>query len=121
MCWFGFQHILGIINMSHVTRKPVFGVFDQVILKPAYSHTETSQRLEIYAIASRGIILSRQRTTKVLIRLELCAGGSAPLLFAYCKTGFLMTGFIYNAATCDCHISFQSSNSLLMKIARRWL
>ena len=33
--------------------------------------------------ASRGIILSRQRTTKTLIRLRGCAGWSAPLLFAY--------------------------------------
>ena len=35
------------------------------------------------AIASRDIILSRQRTTKALIRLRGCAGWSAPLLFAY--------------------------------------
>ena len=31
----------------------------------------------------RDIILSRQRTTKALIRLRGCAGWSAPLLFAY--------------------------------------
>ena len=37
----------------------------------------------LLAIASKGIILSRQRTTKVLIRLRGCAGWSAPLLFAY--------------------------------------
>ena len=35
------------------------------------------------AIASRSIILSRQRTTKALIRLPGCGGWSAPLLFAY--------------------------------------
>ena len=34
-------------------------------------------------IETRYIIRSRQRTTKVLIRLSGCAGGSAPLLFAY--------------------------------------
>ena len=39
--------------------------------------------LEISAKASRGIILSRWRTTKVLIRLCICTGWSAPLLFAY--------------------------------------
>ena len=35
------------------------------------------------AIESIGIILSRQRTTKALIRLRGCAGCSVPLLFAY--------------------------------------
>ena len=39
--------------------------------------------LEILAIESRDIILSKQRTTKALIRLHGCAGWSAPLLFAY--------------------------------------
>ena len=41
-------------------RKPVFGDSDQLRLKPACSADETSQGLEILAIASRGIILSRQ-------------------------------------------------------------
>ena len=36
--------------MSHVTRKPVFGVCDQVRLKPACSATEASLRLEIVAM-----------------------------------------------------------------------
>ena len=39
--------------------------------------------LPLLAIASRGIILSRQWTTKVLIRLHGCAGWSAPLFFTY--------------------------------------
>ena len=82
--------------MSLVTRKSVFGVCDQVRLKPAYSATGTSQSLEILALASIGIILSRQRTTKVLIRLRGCASGPAPLLSAYGKTGFLMTWLKYN-------------------------
>ena len=38
---------------------------------------------KITAIESRDIILSKQRTTKALIRLSRCAGWSAPLLFAY--------------------------------------
>ena len=61
-------------NMSLVTRKPVFGVCDQVRLKPVCSASETSYGLEISAIASRRIILSRQRTTKALIRLRGCTG-----------------------------------------------
>ena len=37
-------------KMSHVTRKPFFGVCDQVRLKPACSATETSKSLEILGI-----------------------------------------------------------------------
>ena len=47
-----------------------------------------AKRLEISDIASRGIILSRQWTTKVLIRLCGWAGWSSPLLFAYGKNRF---------------------------------
>ena len=39
--------------------KAVFGVCDQVRLKPACLATETSQSFEISATASRGIILSQ--------------------------------------------------------------
>ena len=53
--------------MSPVTRKPVFGVCDHVRLKPVCSATEASWSLEISDIETRDIILSRQRTTKVLI------------------------------------------------------
>ena len=60
--------------MSLVTKKPVLRVCDQVRLKPAWSADETSYGLEISAIGSRGIILSGQRTTNVLIRLRGCAG-----------------------------------------------
>ena len=74
--------------MSLVTRKPVFGVCDQVRLKLDYSADETSYGLEISAIASSCILLSTQRTTKALIRLRGCAGRSASLLFAYGKGRF---------------------------------
>ena len=74
--------------MSLVTRNPVFGVCDQGRLKPACAATEARQRFEISDIETRGIILSRQWTTKALIRLRGCAGWSAPLLFAYGITGF---------------------------------
>ena len=40
------------INMSLVTRKPVFRVFDQVRLKPTCSAAETSWSLEILDLAS---------------------------------------------------------------------
>ena len=62
--------------MSQDTRKPVFRVCDQLRLKLACSADETSKGLEISAVSNRGIIPSRQRTTKELIRLR-------ELLFAY--------------------------------------
>ena len=69
--------------MSLVTRKSVFWVFNQVRHKPACAATEASWRLEIWDIETKDIILSRQWTTKVLIRLRGCAGWTAPLLVAY--------------------------------------
>ena len=62
-----FTEITALKQVSLVTRKPVFGVFDQVRLKPACSATETSYRLDISDLETRGIILPRQRTTKALI------------------------------------------------------
>ena len=79
--------------MSLVTRKPVFGIFDQVRLKPACSADETSQGLEISAMASRGIILSWQQTTKGEKRCSDCADVQADLLLScshMAKAGFLM-------------------------------
>ena len=62
-------------HLSHVMRKPVFWGF-----RPGRTQTWRSI----------GITLSRQWTTKALIRLCGCAGWPAPLLFAY-SLGFLMT------------------------------
>ena len=76
----GAQVILLVLScngsyISDVRKKLVFGVCDQLRLKPACSATETSLFLDISAIASRGtcLILSKQRTTKALIRLCRCA------------------------------------------------
>ena len=46
-------------------------------------------------VTSRGIILSRQRTTKALIRLHRCAGWSASLLFAYGRISHDMAHFLF--------------------------
>ena len=70
-------------ELSLVTRKPVFGVSDQIRHKPACAATEASYSLEISDIETRDDILSGQRKLKVLIRLRGCADWSAPLLFAY--------------------------------------
>ena len=54
------------------------GAGNQVRLKPACSATETSWSLEISDIATIGVILSKQRTTKALIRLlHLCCSHMA--------------------------------------------
>ena len=45
-------------DMSHVVRKPVFGVPDQVQHKPGCTTTEDGWRLEISYLGSRGIVLS---------------------------------------------------------------
>ena len=61
----------GLADLSLVTRKPVFGVFDQVWLKPICSAKEASKSHEIANLETRDIILSRQWTTKVLIRFRI--------------------------------------------------
>ena len=68
----GAQVILLVLScgssyMSHVKTKSAFGVCDQLRFKTACSTTETSLGLEISAVASRGIVLSRQRKTKAAI------------------------------------------------------
>ena len=94
--------------LSHVTRKPVFGVCDQGTLKPACAATEARQRLETLDIETRGIILSGQRTTKTLIRLRGCTGWSASLLFAYG-----INRFSHDVARCSYYLL-----SLALLIAR---
>ena len=63
--------------------KTCLHVCDQGRLKPACTAIEARQGLEILDIETTGIILSRQQTTKALIRLCGCAGWSAPLLSIY--------------------------------------
>ena len=61
------------------------------------STKEASKSHEIANIETKYIRLSRQHTTKVLIRLRRCVGWSAPLLFAYGITGFLLTWLIFQS------------------------
>ena len=79
--------------MSLVTRKPVFGFCDQVRLKPGCSAKQASLSLENLEISIG--VLSKQRTTKALIRLRGCTGWSAPLLLAYDKQVFSWRGSYY--------------------------
>ena len=79
-----FLFCSNFLYMSLVTRKPVFGVSDQVRFKPVCTAIETSWRLEILNVETTGIILSKQRITKA----HRYAGWSAPFLFAYGKSRF---------------------------------
>ena len=96
-------------------RKPVFGVFDQVRLKPACSASAARKRLEISDTKTRGIILSKQWTTKVLIRLRGSAGWSAPLLLA----SWQKQAFSWRGSYClnrFCHNSAYWSKRLFCEI-----
>ena len=68
--------------IGFVTTKPVFGVSDKAILKPACSATETSWKTKVLLVASLVMVLSSKRITKALVRLRAYAGWSASLLFA---------------------------------------
>ena len=75
-------------------RKPVFWVCDQERLKPACSATETTTYIYSYSIesldiASIGIMLSEGADQTARMRRLIGVGASS--LFAYDKTGFLMT------------------------------
>ena len=95
----------GFLVTRLVTRKPFFGVSDQGRLKPACAATEASWVLKFWKLANTVIILSKQRTTKVQIRLRGCAGWSAPLLFAYGKNRFSHdVAHICSAAQCHCNL-----------------
>ena len=83
-----------MVDLSLVTRKPVFGVSDQVRLTPACSATETRQTLGILDIETRGIKLSKQRTIKALISLHGCAADLRLCCSHMAKTGFRMTWLI---------------------------
>ena len=92
-------------NMSLITKKPVFEVCDQVRHKQTCTATEARWRLEISDIETRGIILSRQWTTKVLIKLGRCAGWSVPLIFPYGINRFshdMAHMFVHATYSCAC-------------------
>ena len=67
--------------MGSDTRKPVLGISNQAIPKPACSATEPGYNSGISFVASLDMLLSNKLITKALIRLHGCAGWTAPLLF----------------------------------------
>ena len=72
----------------------VLGVSGQVRLKPVFPATEINENLKIVNVPSEAIILSRERISKEMVRLDGCVGRSAPLLFA-CNNvnGLLLRSF----------------------------
>ena len=87
------------IQISHVTRKPVFSGVRPGKLKPVCTATEAAQRLAfVYTI------LSKQWTTKMLLRLQGCPF----VVRIWHKIGFLMTwlmSFVRHSRTMAIRIS----------------
>ena len=59
------------IYLSLVTRKPVFGVSDQVRLKPACLASEASWRLDISDIETRDILSINEKLPMTRVHLRL--------------------------------------------------
>ena len=75
-------------SIAYYSRKPVFRVPDMARIKPAFSTTETSQKIEILLVPSLDMILYNKGITKALIRLRVSAGWPVPLLFANHRSSF---------------------------------
>ena len=60
--------------MGFDVTKPVFGASEKARLKPSFSATETSWKIEILLVASLDMVISKKRIPKVLISLCGCAG-----------------------------------------------
>ena len=71
-----------VLQLGRAMRKSVFRISDKMRFKPACSATETSLKIEISLVVCLDMVLSNKQKTKVLIRLQGCAGWSAPFLFA---------------------------------------
>ena len=71
-----------LINLQHDTE-----IVEGFIQKSFSSASKTNQKIEISAVASLDMILSRKQITQVQIRLRGCSVWSAPLLLA--NPGFL--------------------------------
>ena len=80
--------------------KTVFGVFEKARLKPVSSATQTIKNFEISLVASIDMILSKKGRTKALIRLCVCAGWSAPVLFANLRRQVFSRRGSYNVTCC---------------------
>ena len=75
-------------NLKTCLRFPCIGL-NTIIGSLVSNRPAQPQRLaRVLNLASIGIILSRKRPAKVLIRMHGCACWSAPWLFAYGKNGF---------------------------------
>ena len=63
----------GNVHLSHVTRKFVFGVCEQVRIKPTFSEKEANKNLKILGIASKAKYYARKDTGQTArIRRLIC-------------------------------------------------
>ena len=70
-------------NLSHIMRKRVFGDFPTGKIQTSLLSYRSLPESWTFGYSKYTYHISKQRTTKVLIRLRGCAGWSAPLLFAF--------------------------------------
>ena len=114
--WVHFQFKGYLVHLSHVTRKPVFGVCNKVRLKPACSATENSCSLGILDLAGIDIIFVR--TTKALIRQHGCTGWSVPFLSAYgiSRISHDEAHFILDLASVDIILYRQGTTKALIRL-----
>ena len=67
---------ISFFSMGVVARKPVLKIFTQARLKPAYSASETSLKIEILHVASLAIILSNKQINKGALLHQIVLFGS---------------------------------------------
>ena len=80
--WSGMKFTITMYT-SHITRKPVLGVCDQLRHKLVCSASEASYSLKILDQSSTDTILSKQQKTKALIRPRLCCSHKAQQGFSW--------------------------------------
>ena len=117
-----------VVYIWAASRENVSSEFcDQVRFKLACSAAEASYSLETLRIANIHIVLSKLRTTKVLIRLRGCAGWYTPLLFAYGIRHVFVWPGLFIIIVCPlsvclwCFYSFEPSHEIMALFAFRKL
>ena len=94
--------------MSRVTRKPVFGVSDQVLHKASCAATEDGERLEIVDVDELFYLCSKMKGAN---QLRLTTQLICAFVFAYAKNRFSCERLI-----CLSSILVENSLTILMKV-----
>ena len=119
ICQHGYCGLDISISINHciwaTTRQNVSsGVSDLARHKPDCAANEASQNLEISAIESRDIILSKQRTTKALIRLVVRIWHKTRFLMArlHCIWNQMLVRYLNQGYGENGHINYFMTKSL---------